>query len=239
MALRSHDDGSVRVLTMDRPEVRNAFDAAQYARVAEGLRQAGADQSVRAVVLTGSGAAFSSGQDLGELEQLLAGQKVEGGTNFTRLMDALSELPVPIIAAVNGAAVGIGATMLLHCDTVIMASAAKLKFPFAQLGVPTEAAAGALLPLFVGWQRAAELLYTARFVEADEAVALGLALRAVPDATLLEEAVAHARRLTAHSRAGVEAVRRQLVSARSGLVEAAFQREAAAFAALFAQGRGR
>ena len=99
---------------------------------------------------------------------------------FLRLLDALIDCRTPIVAAVHGPAVGFGATLLLHCDVVVVAHDARLRFPFTQLGTAPEAGSSALLPAAIGAQRAAEILLTSRWVSGDEAAAIGLAAVAVP-----------------------------------------------------------
>ena len=111
----------VRVIAFDRPEVRNAFDTAMYLEVTAALRAADADDAVGAVVLTGRGSAFTSGQDLAEMAAIATGAAVEGaGQGFIGLLDSLTELSVPLLAAVNGVAVGLGFTLLAHCDLVLI-----------------------------------------------------------------------------------------------------------------------
>ena len=137
----------VRLIAFNRPAVRNAFDTALYLEFTQALLDADRDESVGAVVITGRGAGFSSGQDLVEMAAMAAGTAVEGsGQGFTGLLDALTEISVPMLAAVNGVAVGLGFTMLAHCDLVLVDAAARLRVPFAELGVPAEAGSSVLFP---------------------------------------------------------------------------------------------
>ena len=115
------------------------------------------------VVVTGAGRAFSSGQDLDEMARLAAGEATDSG--FPVLLEALQGFDKPLVAAVNGAAVGIGFTMLPHCDIVLAADAARFRTPFAEMGVPPEAASSLLFPVTMGWQRAAEVLFTVAVAE--------------------------------------------------------------------------
>ena len=131
----------VRVIAFNRPDVRNAFDTAMYQEVTAALRAADRDDAVGAVVLTGRGSAFTSGQDLAEMAAIATGTAVEGaGQGFIGLLDCLTESSVPLLAAVNGVAVGLGFTLLAHCDLVLVAADARLRVPFAELGVPARRA---------------------------------------------------------------------------------------------------
>ena len=168
----------VRVIAFNRPEVRNAFDTAMYHDVTAALRAADTDETVGAVVLTGRGSAFTSGQDLAEMAAIATGTAIEGaGQGFMGLLDCLIDLSVPLLAAVNGVAVGLGFTLLPHCNLVLVDAGARLRVPFAELGVPPEAASSVLFPALMGWQRAGEVLLTSEWVSATELVELGVALR--------------------------------------------------------------
>jgi enoyl-CoA hydratase/carnithine racemase len=218
----------VRLLTLDRPQARNAFDSALYRATAAALDAARGDDSVKVVVITGAGRAFSAGQDLDEMARLAAGEQVESG--FPALLDALGVFDKPLVAAVNGAAVGIGFTMLPHCDLVLAADSARFRTPFAAMGVPPEAASSYLFPVAMGWQRAAEVLLTSPWLDAEEAVAAGIALRAVPDDRLLAEALALAGAVAAAPLAAVRAIKATMLAGRADAVAAARVREDAAFA---------
>ncbi|MEL7209467.1 MAG: enoyl-CoA hydratase/isomerase family protein, partial [Actinomycetota bacterium] len=138
--LRIDDHGRVRVITLDRPEVKNAFDTAQYDRTAQALSDADADENVAVVVITGSEGAFCAGQDLSEMSSLVSeGADDEAGHGFPRFMDALTAFEKPLIAAVNGVGVGLGFTIVGHCDLVLVSEEARFKTPFTSLGVAPEA----------------------------------------------------------------------------------------------------
>jgi len=223
----------VRVIAFNRPEVRNAFDTAMYEEVTVALRAADGDEAVRIAVLTGRGTAFTSGQDLAEMAAIASGTAVEGaGRGFTGLFDCLGEISVPLVAAVNGVAVGFGFTLLAHCDLVLADSRARLRVPFAELGVPAEAASSLLFPAAMGWQEAARILLTSDWVGADELVRLGMALDVCPPGTVLEEAVALATRVASHPRAATRAIVSLMREARRDAVAEANRREQAAFATL-------
>ncbi|CAN5736250.1 enoyl-CoA hydratase/isomerase family protein [soil metagenome] len=233
--LHTDDAGAVRTLTFDRPEARNAFDVHLYSRLAAALDAARADDEVRVVVLTGAGRVFSSGQDLDEMAALASGTAPEGAEHgFRSLLAAVEAFDKPLLAAVNGAGVGIGFTLLAHCDLVWMADTARLKVPFAEMGVPPEAASSVLLPQRMGRQQAARVLLTGDWVTAEEAVNMGLALAVVPAADLVETVAAEAARIAVHPLAGLRAVAGLLRAGEADAVTAARQREETAFTALLA-----
>ncbi len=228
------DRGAVRIVAFDRPEARNAFDAAMYTAVREALASARVDPGVRAVVLTGAGSAFSAGQDLHEMAALAEGSGRPGlATGFPALLDELTTTDLPIVAAVNGVAVGLGFTMLPHLDVVLVAEGACARVPFAELGVPPEAASSLLLARRMGWSRAAHALLGSAWVTAPELVECGLALRVCPAETVVDEAVAVATGMASASRSALGTIKRLMRAAEADEVRAARRREDDAFAALF------
>lgn len=216
----------VLTLVLHRPQRKNAFDERMWRETADALREARDDDRVRAVVVTGSGEAFSAGQDLGEMARPAIG---DDGPGFPRFMDALVAFDKPLLAAVNGVGVGIGLTMLLHCDVVWMAEEARLRAPFVTLGVVPEAASSYLLPLQLGHQRAAELLYTAEWIDAARALELGIATRVLPRARLLDELQGLATRIAAQPLGSLRHTKRLLLAVRADGIRAARAREDAAF----------
>ncbi len=225
-----HDDGGARVLTLNRPGALNAFDQELWLAAADALEAAAEDDSVRCVLVTGAGRAFSAGQDLGEMADPSVFEGSEPG--YRRFMPVLETFPKPLVAAVNGVGVGIGLTMLLHCDVVLIARGARLKVPFIRLGVTPAASASLLMPVTMGGQRAAEVLFTEPWIDAEQAVADGLALRVVDDAVLMDEALDLARRIGDLPLAPVVATKRLLLAGRADAVAAARLRELDAFEAL-------
>lgn len=223
--LESLADG-VLTLTLNRPQRKNAFDERMWHEAAAALREAREDDRARAIVVTGAGEAFSAGQDLGEMAMPKLG---EDGPGFPRFMDALVALDKPLLAGVNGVGVGIGLTLLLHCDVVWIAEEARLRAPFVTLGVVPEAASSFLLPLQLGHQRAAELLYTAEWIDAGRALELGLATRALPRARLLPELHALAARIAAQPLGALRYTKRLLLAVRSDGIRGARAREDDAF----------
>jgi enoyl-CoA hydratase/carnithine racemase len=222
------DHGAVRLLTLDRPGALNAFDSPLYRAAGVALDAAREDDAVKVAVLTGAGRAFSAGQDLDEMARLAAGEAVESG--FPVLLEALQGFDKPLVAAVNGPAVGIGFTLLPHCDLVLASEGARFRTPFAELGVPPEAASSYLFPARMGWQRAAEVLFTSPWLSAEDAVACGIALRVVPAADLLAEALALASTVAAAPLPALRAIKSTMLAARADAVASARAREEAAFA---------
>lgn len=223
------DRDRVRVLTLDRPDRLNAFDTPLYHAVTDALGEAGDDHDVACVVVTGAGRAFSSGQDLGEMSAIDQGSPGAAEHGFRPFMDALSRFSKPLLAAVNGIGLGVGCTMLLHCDVVVLADDARLRVPFTSLGVVPEAASSYLMPRTMGSQAASLALYTSRWIDADEAVRWGLALRAVPAGSLLDETLAIAREIARMPTAALVETKRLVLAARDDAVQAARAREDEAF----------
>ena len=223
--LEALEDG-VLLLTLNRPERKNAFDETMWRETRDTLADAQADDAVRAVIVTGAGEAFSAGQDLGQM----AARPDEDPPGFPGFMDRLVAFDKPLLAAVNGVGVGIGLTMLLHCDVVWIAEGARLRAPFVPLGVVPEAASSYLLPLQLGHQRAAEMLFLAEWIDARRAVELGIATRLVPRAQLLPEMRALATRIAVQPLGALRWTKRTLLAVRADGIRAARSREDAAFA---------
>jgi enoyl-CoA hydratase/carnithine racemase len=224
------DDGAVRIIRLNRPEARNAFNFALYDAVREAITEAAQVQACHVLVVTGTGSAFSAGQDLKEMAQLVTGEAPpEAAQGFSGLLDAVQSFEKPLIAAVNGVGVGLGFTLLAHCDLVFMSDDARLRVPFAELGVPPEAASSYLFPRTMGWQRAARLLFTGAWMTAAEAVDAGLALGHYPADVLLSETLAVARAIAAMPSEAVMAGKRLMLATRNPEVIAARGREDAAF----------
>jgi enoyl-CoA hydratase/carnithine racemase len=231
--IRVDDRGHVRIVTFNRPEARNAFDVAMYRACASALTAARDDAEVRAVVLTGTGTAFSAGQDLNEMRAFASGTaETDGATGFPVLLDIVQSFPKPLLAAVNGVAVGLGFTILAHCDLVVVADDARFKVPFTELGVPAEAGSTYLFPMRMGWQQAAKVLFTSEWLTADDVVAAGIALEKCPTDQVVDCTLELADRIASLSPDSVQAIKRLLVEAHVPNVIAARRREEAAFAEL-------
>ena len=241
MSIEIEINDGVAVITMNRPERKNAFTREQYELLAGALNNADTNDDVRVVVLTGAGAAFSSGQDLKEMMELASGVASGSPTTskaggFTVLLDALEVFSKPLIAAVNGVAVGIGMTLLPFCDLVLIDETARMRVPFSELGVPPEAASSVLFSDRIGWQRAAELLLTARWVDATEAVEIGLALRTTPAGEALSQARELATTIASKSAYSTRVIKQLMVAGRGTRTQEARAREEALFADLFRSG---
>jgi enoyl-CoA hydratase/carnithine racemase len=228
--LRVQTEDGVRSVTLDRPHRLNAFTAAGYRTLAAALRGAAGDDDVRVVVLLGAGRSFCAGVDLTELAALADTRELSAG--FSALLHALAEFPKPLLAGVQGAAVGFGATILLHVDVVLAADDARLRLPFTRLGTAPEAASSVLLPRLVGHQRAAELLFTSRWIPAEEARELGLVARCCPPDRLHAEVMALAREIAGLPGPAVQAAKRLLRAGWSDAVGSALAAENDAAAAL-------
>ncbi len=191
---QEHHDG-VLTLTIDRSDKLNALTNAMYTRLADLLFAADEDEAVRVVILTGGPNCFTSGNDLVDF---LREPPTHLDSPAFRLMRAVTHLQKPLIAAVCGAAIGIGTTLLLHCDQVLVTRNAKLRMPFVNLGLCPEFGASLLLPRLLGQARAARLLLLGEGLNGDDAVAWGLANQAFDDAVqCLEAANKIAQRLLA------------------------------------------
>ena len=219
-------EGGVRLITLNRPEKKNALTGTMYDALREALAEADASDRIGAVVFAGQPGMFSAGNDLADF----MGQADDGFSASPALVfiRQLARTRTPMVAAVDGIAVGIGATLCLHCDLVYASPAARLRMPFVELGLVPEAASSYLLPLRVGRLKATELLLLSRPLEADEAQALGLVNAVLPADMLVEQAIAQASRLAALPRGALMASR-ALIRGDQAQVEAALEAEARAF----------
>ena len=225
------DGGGVRLLRWNRPEALNAFNDEVWDATRDALAAAQIDPEVRCVVLTGTGRAFSAGQDLGEMAAPLEHDdgELHGYRGFMPVLEGFDK---PLLAAVNGLGIGIGATILPYCDIVWIAEDARLKVPFVTLGVTTEAASSFLLPQRMGWQAAAHFIFTADWLSAADAVACGLAWKVCPPDAVLDEAMQVARTIGALPVDPLQTTKRLMVAARADAIRAAREREDAEFVRL-------
>jgi enoyl-CoA hydratase/carnithine racemase len=226
--LSEHRDG-VALLTMNRPDKRNAFNDQQYDDLRDALADAQADDAIKVAVITGAPGAFSGGQDLSEMGNSPAHDDGEPH-GFGPFIDRLSTFDKPLLAAVNGVGVGIGLTMLLHCDTVYVAQSARLRAPFVSLGLVPEAGSSYLLQAIVGPQVAAELLFTNAWIDAERAVAIGLAAAAFPDDELLERTLKRAAEIAGQPLLALRRTKQLLLDCRAEALVAARRREEPAMA---------
>lgn len=222
-------DRGIRTLTLARPEVRNAFDRRGYDALAAALHAAGEHDDVAVVVLAAQGAAFCAGADVTEWR---TGDMATFTDAFRRLVQVLACFPKPLLAAVQGPAVGFGATMLAYADLVFAAASARFRFPFSALGTVPEAGSSTTVPERLGAQEAFWTLVAGPWLTATEAHARGLVWNVVDDATLVDTVREHARILAGYRADVVQAAKALLVAGRPERVMAALERELAAGAAL-------
>ena len=202
----------ILTLTLARPDKKNALTNEMYGSLADAIEGAENDASVRVIVIRGRGDSFTAGNDLSEFAAVAAG-KAEGERHVTRFIRSLGRSTKPLIAAVQGRAVGIGTTMLLHCDLVVLAENALLSTPFISLALVPEAASSLLLPLRIGHARAFELCALGEPVAARLALEWGLANRVVPQEQLEAEADALAQRLARQPLGSLVATKRLMRNA--------------------------
>jgi enoyl-CoA hydratase/carnithine racemase len=163
--------GQTLVISFNRPEKMNAITRAMYADLANNLNEAAGDFSIRCVLLTSEGDHFTSGNDIGDF---VSNPPTESDSDVARFLGALLDFPKPLLAAVKGNAIGVGTTMLLHCDVVVASPQAKFSMPFTSLGLVPEAGSSMLFPNLVGYQRAAKIFMTGESFTAEDAKEMGL-----------------------------------------------------------------
>ena len=192
---------------MARPDKKNALTNAMYGALADAIEAAETDAAVRVLLIRGEGDMFTAGNDVGEFAAMATGQ-VQGERHVGRFLQALAQSSRPLVAAVQGRAVGIGTTMLLHCDLVVLAENALLSTPFVNLALVPEAASSLLMPLRIGYARAYEMFALGEAVDAKSALAWGLANSVVPLDKLDAEAQALASRLAKQPAGAISATKR-------------------------------
>jgi enoyl-CoA hydratase/carnithine racemase len=185
---------SVMEIRFNRPEKKNALNRAMYEGVVTAFEAAESDPAIRVIMLTGTGDTFTSGNDIKDFQQRAANRNTSAGSPF---LTSISTLKKPLIAAVNGAAIGVGTTMLAHCDLIVAARSARFVMPFTRLGLVPEAGSSLLFPQLLGHQRASAMLLLGDALDTDAALAAGLVYQVVDDAELMAAARAVAGRLAA------------------------------------------
>jgi enoyl-CoA hydratase/carnithine racemase len=224
---RVERDGAIFRVVFDRPEKKNAMTIRMYAEIVAALRAAAVDPTVRVVVLTGAGSAFTAGNDLADFMQ---NPPTGEDSPVFQLLLTLASYEKPIVAAVNGAAVGIGATMLLHCDVVYAAADAKLTMPFVSLGLCPEGASSWLLPRIAGHAKASELLLFGEPFDAQTAHDVGLVSRVFPTEGFHAAVDARPRALGEKPAASVRLTKQLLKDGTREQIAKALPTEAVAFA---------
>ena len=201
-------DGGVMTITLARPQKKNALTDAMYGALVDALADAERDEAVRAVLFAAEGDAFTAGNDIGDFMQVAAGDGPFAEGNAFGFLHALAAARKPYVAAVTGLAVGVGLTMLLHCDLVYVAEDARLSAPFVKLGLAPEAASSLLLPAAIGYRRAFALVALGETLDGVQAAALGLANAALPRGDVLARARAAAEALAARAPGSLRATKR-------------------------------
>jgi enoyl-CoA hydratase/carnithine racemase len=224
----TEQSGGILRVQLNRPAKKNAMTSGMYAGMADLLRDAAKDDRTRVVLWHGAGDAFTAGNDL---QDFMKNPPGPGESPQARLTDALIAFPKPLVAAVHGAAIGAGTTMLLSCDFVYAGESARFQLPFVNLGLVPEFGSSFLLPLRVGYVRAAELVLMGRPFDGAQAAALGLVTRVIPDQALLATATEVAERLVEKPVSALRACKRLMTQPLRQQLEQATKVELEEFAA--------
>ncbi|WP_022962842.1 enoyl-CoA hydratase [Halopseudomonas pelagia] len=221
---------AVLTLSMSRPDKKNALTRDMYSAMAEAINSAQVDDSLRAVIIQGSESCFTSGNDVSDFINVPPSGPNSPVYDFLK---AICHATKPLIAAVNGPAVGVGTTLLLHCDLVYVAVDAKLKMPFVNLGLCPEAGSSFLLPRLLGHLRAAELLLLGETISGQRAAEIGLANHALPAGQpVLDAARAAALRIAELPPSSVRLSKQLIKQGVTQVAEEVMQREGDYFAGL-------
>jgi enoyl-CoA hydratase/carnithine racemase len=226
MFIKSANHAGVATIEIARPEKRNALTQAMYQAMADAIAAARANPEVRVLLIAGQPEVFTAGNDL---EDFLRRPVVGSDSPVRAFMQALLECEKPVVAAVSGAAIGIGATMLLHCDLVYVSDQTRLVLPFVALGLVPEFASSLLLPQRLGHARVAEKLLLAEPITAAEAVELGIATAVLPASELLAHARRMAERFTALPPGAVRDTKRLMRAGSSAAIAQAMRAEETVF----------
>lgn len=224
--IRVHRRGAIAAVEFHRPQKRNAITGEMYAALADAVRAAEADEGVRVVLFHGQREAFTAGNDLGDF--MRAPPEGDEAPVF-RFLRCASAAAKPLVAAVEGPAVGIGTTLLLHCDLVYAGEDAKFQLPFAKLGLVPEFASSYLLPYSAGWQRAAELLLLGEPFDARRAAEAGIVTRVVASGAAIDAAWEAAGKLAALPAASVRETKALMKRAHRAAIEGQMAAESGRF----------
>lgn len=222
MDIQHEIDDGICTIAFNRPDKKNAITAAMYQALVEVLTAADTDSAVRVVLIKGHEQIFTAGNDL---EDFLRNPPKDDHSPVVLFMQALAGMHKPVIAAVAGSAIGIGTTMLLHCDLVYAAEDARFAMPFTQLGLCPEFASSLLLQRLCGYHRAAEKLLLGDMFVADEARTMGLVNQVLPVAELLPFALRQAARIVALPPSSVRATKRLMKGSQVSEVAAQMRNE--------------
>jgi len=236
--LTTTSDG-ILTIEFNRPERKNAITGAMYTTMANALRDAEQDPAIRAVLITGKPDIFTAGNDLDDfLNNVGAGAMTPDRPVF-QFMQALESCPKPVVAAVAGLAVGIGTTMLMHCDLVYAADNAKFSMPFSQLGLCPEFASSLLVTQSAGYTRAAEKLMLGEAFPAQEAFEMGIVARVLPAAELLAFAQGQATKLVKLPAVSIRTTKALMKRSRAALVADTIAAENERFSAMLTGGEAK
>ena len=228
----THIADGVLTLTINRVDKKNSFTPAMYAAMAAGLEQAKADPAIRVTVIQGDVTVFSAGNDIGDFLQRKPSTQESPVFQFLR---AIASHPKPVIAAVCGPAVGIGTTLLFHCDLVYAGDNAAFSMPFVNLGLCPEAASSLLVPQMMGYHRAAEALLLGEPFMAEAALEVGLVNRIVPPTEVNGMAQAQARKLAAKPLASLVETKRLMKKGQAQLIQKQMAEEGESFARMLGE----
>lgn len=218
MEILSTKADGILTVEFNRPERKNAITDAMYRAMATAINEGEADASVRAILITGKPEIFTAGNDLEDFLKNSSQSSDDRGVFL--FMRALSGAQKPVVAAVSGAAIGIGTTLLMHCDLVYASDTAKFSLPFAQLGLCPEFASSLLLPMLAGYPRAAEKLLLGEAFSSQEAAEMGLVSKIIPAADLAAHARAQAAKLVALPAASIRTTKMLMKRSRTEQVNA-------------------
>lgn len=220
-------ESGVQVLCLDRIDKKNAITLDMYQALADALKRAESTSDIKVTLIHGAGGDFSSGNDINEFVQIAqAPEKMEVTMTFLQVLSGYTK---PLIAGVEGKAVGVGATMLLHCDLVLASREARLQFPFVQLGLVPEAASSYLLPQLIGHQKAFEILMLGDFVDAQSAHEMGLVNHLCEEGEAYQVALHYAEKIAALPVEAVALSKNLLKSKTKDDVQSALLREGSIF----------
>lgn len=225
--VRINLDDNVLRITLARPDKKNALTNAMYVAVGEALTRAESDPAVRAVLFEGEGDAFTAGNDIAEFAAVAAGMRSRADMQTHIFLEALARGTKPYVAAVHGLAVGVGVTMLMHCDVAYVAEDARLSTPFVNLALVPEAASTWLIPARIGYARAFQLFAFGEPIDGKTAAAMGLVTAALPAAEVRAQALAAAKTLATKPAGALQATKKLMRD--SAAILAVMAREGDAF----------
>lgn len=226
--IRSEFSDGILTIRINRPDKKNALNLAMYRLLADSLRKADSDETVRVILICGTATCFTSGNDLADF---ITAPQPGPDSPVMQFLAALVEARKPLVAAVNGMAVGIGVTMLLHCDLVYAGSGATFQMPFVNLGLCPEAGSTLLLPMIMGHQRAAELLLLGEVFSAEKARAIGIVTEVCPDGDTYAIARGKALQVAAQPAAAARLAKNLLKRSYVGLLQETIIEEGGQFLA--------